>query len=297
MDRINTATKAEDLFGAGKHGWKNSNASLGIVATDFNADWPNGVQEELLSIIEGAGIVPDVATRTQVRQAVKRLFGGNVTTVNAANSPFALTADHAGLVIMDATAGNIVVNLPAANLLSALIFKFVRNDVTTNTATVNCAGADTFVGGATSFTLIGQGDARHIHGDAVSKWASSLSLASNAEAQALSSTVKAISPATLAQAFKAANQSLVPSGYQKLPGGLIVQWGVITTSASADTSITFPVAFTTAAYAVVLNQQNAAGGAGYLAVNGFGLTSFLGNGWTGSSTRAALYGSWMAIGY
>ncbi|OZA53014.1 phage tail protein [Polaromonas sp. 17-63-33] len=171
MDRINTASKAVDLFGAGKHGWKNRNVATGVEPTDFNAEWCNGVQEEALAIIEGAGIVPDAAVRTQVRQAIKRLTGGNVTTVNFAASPFALTADHAGLVLVDAAAGNVVINLPAANVIAAkLEFSFVRSDATANTVTVNRAGADSFLGGATSFTLTGQGGHRTIAGDATSKW-------------------------------------------------------------------------------------------------------------------------------
>lgn len=171
MDRIDTATKVVDLFGAGKHGFRDGDLALGVAPTYLNAKWFNAAQEELVNIIEAAGIVPDGAVRTQVRQAVKRLFGGNVTTVNAANSPFALTADHAGLVIMDATAGNIVANLPAVNVIAQpLRFNFVRADATANTATVNRAGADTFVGGATSFTLSLQGETRNAQGDAVSKW-------------------------------------------------------------------------------------------------------------------------------
>lgn len=172
MDRINTSTKAENLFGAGKHGWKNGNVGLGIVPTDFNAEWFNGVQEELLKIIEGAGLVPDAVILSQVYQSIKRLTGANVTTVNFANTPFVLTADHAGLVIMDATAGNISATLPAANVLAntPASFRFVRSDATVNTATVNSAGADTFLDVTTSFTLSGRGDFKGLSADAASKW-------------------------------------------------------------------------------------------------------------------------------
>lgn len=171
MDRINTSTKAVDLFGAGKHGWKNGNLGLGVVPTDFNAEWFNGVQEEKMSVIEGAGVVPAAGVFTQLRQALKRMFGGNFTTVNFANSPFALTADHAGMVLVDATAGNVVINLPAVNVIAQpLQFRFIRVDSTANTATVNRNGVDTFIGGAISFTLNGIGDFRSIFSDSVSKW-------------------------------------------------------------------------------------------------------------------------------
>lgn len=69
-------------------------------------------------------------------------------------------------------------------------------------------------------------------------------LATNAEAQALSNELKAITPSTLDNASKGSNQSLTTNGYQKLPGGLIVQWG--TTSAitvNTNVTITLPITF------------------------------------------------------
>lgn len=172
MDRINTATKAVDLFGAGKHGYKDGNLGTGVAPTDLNAAVFNGFQEELIALIEGAGIAASGASLTQVRQAIKRLLGGNVTIITAAG-PTALTADNAGVVILDASANAVAVTLPAVNAVTgvALRFDFARIDSTGNAVTVSRAGADTFVGGATSFTLTGQGDYRAIAGDATSKWA------------------------------------------------------------------------------------------------------------------------------
>ena len=118
------------------------------------------------------------ATYKVLVKALKAMTGGNVTTINAANSPYALTADNAGLVIMDAAAGNIVANLPAVNAVTAakLNFDFVRVDASAAyTAAVNRAGADTFVGGATSFTLAGLNDFRSIAGNAGASWATTAS--------------------------------------------------------------------------------------------------------------------------
>ncbi|WP_454908374.1 hypothetical protein [Variovorax gossypii] len=71
MKRIDTSTKATDLFGAGKHGFRNSNLPLGVAATDFNADWPNNLQEEIARVVEAAGIVLDGAVFTQLLQALR----------------------------------------------------------------------------------------------------------------------------------------------------------------------------------------------------------------------------------
>lgn len=48
--------------------------------------------------------------------------------------------------------------------------------------------------------------------------------------------------------FVGTNQSLGGSGYQKLPGGLIIQWGSVTLSANGDVAVTLPIAFTTACF-------------------------------------------------
>ena len=55
--------------------------------------------------------------------------------------------------------------------------------------------------------------------------------------------------------FTGSNQSLAASGYQKLPGGLILQWGTGTGGAA----FTFPIAFPTACYAVTQAPSNGGG--------------------------------------
>lgn len=95
-------------------------------------------------------------------------------------------------------------------------------------------------------------------------------LATDAEAQAFTAD-KFIDGAKLATALKGANQSLTANGYQKLPGGLIIQWGTasITTSSGglpggANTSggkvtVTFPVTFTNSCLCGVATQNNTVG--------------------------------------
>lgn len=43
--------------------------------------------------------------------------------------------------------------------------------------------------------------------------------------------------------FTETNQSLTASGYQKLPGGLIIQWGELNTPPAGNQAILFPIAF------------------------------------------------------
>jgi hypothetical protein len=178
VDYIQSSNKQVDKFGPGAHGFSAGNPTGGEPATFYTPDWSDAVQQEHINAIKAGGLVPSGASLSQVAQSIRRIAGGNMTVVNVANSPYALTADNAGLVIMDATAGNIAATLPAVNVVTALpvTFNFVRIDATGNTAAVSRAGADTFIGGSTGFTLLGQGDTRSIKGDTTSKW---LTVASN----------------------------------------------------------------------------------------------------------------------
>lgn len=70
MNRISTPTKAVDLFGAGKHGFRDGNLAIGVLPTDFEALWPNGVQEELINAIEENGMAADANNFTQLAKAI-----------------------------------------------------------------------------------------------------------------------------------------------------------------------------------------------------------------------------------
>ena len=48
--------------------------SLGIDATTVTANWLNGVQEELIHILEEGGVTPDGVNHTQVMEALWALF-------------------------------------------------------------------------------------------------------------------------------------------------------------------------------------------------------------------------------
>lgn len=89
------------------------------------------------------------------------------------------------------------------------------------------------------------------------------------------------------------NQST--NGYQKLPSGLLIQWGTFLASASADVAVTFPVAFPNAVLSLATTQvgENAMYYGGYNAAT---LIGFNGSAWSNSTTRGATNVSYIAIG-
>ncbi|MCM1513297.1 MAG: phage tail protein, partial [Oxalobacter formigenes] len=95
MKRIDTTTAVPDMFGPGKSGWKNGNKAQGIPATEFNADWPNNVQEEICNVIEAAGITLDGSNRAQLLQAIRGIIAGGLATEKVAGIARIATAEEA----------------------------------------------------------------------------------------------------------------------------------------------------------------------------------------------------------
>ena len=91
-------------------------------------------------------------------------------------------------------------------------------------------------------------------------------------------------------------QSLAGNGYVKLPGGVIVQWGISDTAPSGTRSVTFPTAFPTAVVSVqVTPVTTAAYGAtaSSATLSSFTATTFA----TSSGTVGTSNFYFMAIGY
>lgn len=121
--------------------------------------------------------------------------------------------------------------------------------------------------------------------------------ATAAEAQAMADWQRAITPALLAAALKGVNQALTDAGYQRLPGGLILQWG--RGLYGAGTPVTFPLTFPAACMQVVIGPRNfdppAAAYQKVVSVAAYNATAA---GFTASSsTGASIAGAWFALGY
>lgn len=145
MRRITTATRATDLFGPGKDGFRDGNLALAILPTDLNADLFNQLQEEIANVVEGTGIALNGADMTQLLQAIRKLTSAPVgstrnlrATVAAASSSIVFTADE---VVVAAALGGGRTCLPNFNK-------------TLNIATVGAGGMDTGAAPASGYVAI-----------------------------------------------------------------------------------------------------------------------------------------------
>ncbi len=187
------------------------NIGSGIAPTVFPAYAWNAMQREMVAAIQDAGITLDRSDTTQLRQAIRRLAGRNVTSLSATAT---LTLDQQGLVLVSASGGNVTLTLPAANAAARPIgYDIVRTDSSANSVTVQRAGSD-LIEGASSIALL-PGERIGLAADASANW-------------------RAVAEGRFAASVGA-------SGWQKMPSGLILQWG---STANGNLGAGAPTTFT-----------------------------------------------------
>ncbi|MFN9280889.1 MAG: gp53-like domain-containing protein [Betaproteobacteria bacterium] len=228
MDVIQSSNRQIDKFGSGLHGFQAGVPGVSL-ATALQPGWCDGVQQELINTLRDGGLVPSAATLTQVRDAIRRMYGGNVRSIAAGTTN--LTADDAGDVYVDASGGAVTINLPATDAANArpLPLRFFRTDTSANAVTINRAGSNTIFNGASGGTSISLRVSEELH------------LRGNGAAGA-SGVWRMVNGAFA--------RSLAANGWQRLPSGLFMQWGTGTLSGGVAT-VTFPIAFPSTAFANV----------------------------------------------
>lgn len=75
---------------------------------------------------------------------------------------------------------------------------------------------------------------------------------------AASATAPFLSPAVRSAQFTGTNQSLDQSGFQRFPGGLILQWGAGAADANGNATIFFPLAFPTQVFMGIASDTSSA---------------------------------------
>ena len=221
--------------------------------------------------------------------------GNTITNVNFPNGTIAVsnnatvggTLNVTGQTALAGVSGSNGVFTGTLNVSGQTTLAGVSGSNGVLTGTLNVSGQTTLAGmSATAGTIIGALSAGSFSGAA---------LASASQTLTGSSTTQAITPAGFA-----GNSSIANPGYYKLPGGLIMAWGTITTSGSATVTLTLPATFTNASSYTVTFSQNGSSGGGAWATTASGTrtTTTVGvDGWSASAARAAVTFDYHVIGY
>lgn len=287
----------------------------GLLTANLNLIFPTGMVGEWTVINNTTGafsVTCKTAAGTGVFVNTAQVIVGDGTNIYSGNIDTVATL---GAIISSAggTADALTCTLPSTVRSWAHIAGvpfWVRaaaaNATTTPTVAPNGLAAKTIVKGSNAALaagdIAGAGHWVQMQYDAtldkvvlLNPFIAGVSFASNAEAQAYASTTKAISPATLAAALQGANQSLAASGYQKLPGGLIIQWGSFSVATGGTQNITFPVAFPSSCVAITTGLYEAAA-TDHVKV---GINNVTTTGWQalGDAVSGTAAGRYVAIGY
>lgn len=96
MRRISTPTAAQDLFGPGKHGFRNGDPANAILATRLQAEWFNSLQEEVAAAVEQTGQALDPENNGQLSAAIEGVVDRKAPVATKAEAETAdeLTANN-----------------------------------------------------------------------------------------------------------------------------------------------------------------------------------------------------------
>jgi hypothetical protein len=80
MDRINGANTVD--IGSGRRGFRSQNKASGVAGTEMTAAFFNALQEEIMAVIEGAGLTGSAESWTQLRQAIAAMISAATPEVD-----------------------------------------------------------------------------------------------------------------------------------------------------------------------------------------------------------------------
>ncbi len=298
MDRINGLNTID--IGGGRRGFRGRNAVGGVVGTELAAPWLNNVQEEILKVITEAGLAPSEADATQLWQAIGAMIAASAFTV-----PWAEWEDVAYGAADKVPPPNLIADIVqhgfwtgavaggTANALTAALMP--ATDYLEDGMEIRLKLSATNTSTNVTLNLNGLGAKPIKRADGANPPVGYL---------ANGTVRKLVYDGTNWRDFTPAfgSASLSGSGYYRFPDGLTLQWGNGTTSSGVGT-ITFPIAFSSAPYAVMAMDSAASSwstsNASFLGFSGYSATGVTAQSvtWNGSAMTRAFTGfAWFAIG-
>lgn len=196
---------------------------VGSAVTDGGVTWIVRDMRQADSQFDKSG---KIATTAFVQRAL-----GNYQVQKPLSASTTLTVADLGKAIIAFGTAAMTITLPAASTCpSGTVLQFWSSNTNASGVTIAASGSDAIWVNETNVV-----SAKLYSGD-------SLTLVSDgSQWLAVGGTVQ------LKYSSKFA-ASLAASGYQKLPSGLIIQWGVATVPNDGNATVTFPIAFPSAAF-------------------------------------------------
>lgn len=148
------------------------NPGAGTPGSLIPSAWGNAVTDEILNVIQAAGLNPEEANLDQLLTAIKFFAGSTATTLTETS---VLTKAQCGLVLVSAAAAAIVLTLPAASAELGVVEVVLRRiDTASNDLTIAATGSDEImadvVAGQASIKLKFAGDFLRLRSDGKGKW-------------------------------------------------------------------------------------------------------------------------------
>lgn len=160
--------------------WRTGNPAAGQQATPMLAAYFNMLQRELTAIVEGADIELDAEDDAQLLAAINILIDRKVPDqqILSFSTSTTLTANQMGLILIDASAGELAISLPpSAPELGIRDIILHRVDNSAHRAVIQGDGSDRILfstdlrsDGYSFFPLMGAGDYWHLRSDAAGRW-------------------------------------------------------------------------------------------------------------------------------
>jgi hypothetical protein len=242
-----------------------------VTGNNLTADEFNDIPTELENAITSAGITLSGADLSQLPKAIAHYVG---------NASF-----YTDTGVADAYVGTAIgTNHSPPAYVDGMDVEFKVGNTNTGASTINVdgLGVKNITGSATAGTLI-TGDFVRLRYNIGS-----------GEFDIVQATAITLSD------FTGGNQSLIGNGFQKIPGGLIIQWGTVTVVAhQVLETFSFPLAFPTAAFITMatINRTTSVTGTIGIFSNVLSATQFqlMVDADTTTPTNSPVY--WYAVGH
>jgi hypothetical protein len=271
------------------------NTATGVVGSLIPSVWGNNVTDELLSVLSAAGIAPSEAETDQLLKAIRS------KTLLLTQPLFDATKAAATTEFVQQAAGNLSGGLTVANGSSA-VASYAGKFLSVGAGGSFLPPTGAVANGASLHyknTGLGPHTLSRVGADSISGAGPLLTTIVIDQGEDLRLVrVSDVWIATGSAALKYAagfGALLTANGWQKLPSGLIIQCGQVTTSATASVAVTFPIAFPSNVMETYCSANaNTASFANLYTPSVSGASI---DGWSNAGARVAINARWLAIGF